>query len=431
MKKIIYLILFFNLAVYAGDHLAFKTIDNSHLYTDTKLQNTIDLGRTRSQDGVSVCYALTIAKRLEHLCKQTVSCDLDGKEVSTLHLQSLNDGGIEHYADGGSDYTFLKKIGHSPNKRHSFVQESCAPFDQTLVRSNEIFGIEELKKIYDKALECVSCEHDMLAKEISSKLPKLKRETSEILNLLKNLRDKDFKTFANDILIQNNCYSTSNKIEIPRFRYRDLSHSELENQAGVMKNIFMLIDKNIPPQLNICTSDLEKGKRECGRHGIIVTGYRKRCAKNGACKFEVRVQNSWGQSWQTQFNNGWVDAEMLTKHVFGYYEEKNGRRTFIKDEVNYSDKMTWFEPLETAYLSNPRDRDTGTSTKVDFKKQESHRTLTLINDKAKNEVKDDDEEEKTRPLWFACTKPGEQFQGTDNLGDVSRFKADGYTCRQL
>ncbi|UOF00834.1 C1 family peptidase [Bdellovibrio reynosensis] len=52
---------------------------------------------------------------------------------------------------------------------------------------------------------------------------------------------------------------------------------------------------------------------ECkGLHSLVITGYREQCTKdNSQCRQVVRVQNSWGEEWQRENNDGWVDAETL------------------------------------------------------------------------------------------------------------------------
>ena len=50
----------------------------------------------------------------------------------------------------------------------------------------------------------------------------------------------------------------------------------------------------------------------CGTHEIIISGFKKTCTSSGKCIDQLKVHNSWGQSWQNQYtNSGWINADNL------------------------------------------------------------------------------------------------------------------------
>ncbi|MBD8081304.1 hypothetical protein [Chryseobacterium caseinilyticum] len=52
-------------------------------------------------------------------------------------------------------------------------------------------------------------------------------------------------------------------------------------------------------------------------HSLVISGYKKVCEsdKNTNCKDVFKLHNSWGAEWQKVNNDGWVDADALTKNT--------------------------------------------------------------------------------------------------------------------
>ncbi|WP_156668102.1 hypothetical protein [Rhizobium bangladeshense] len=52
-------------------------------------------------------------------------------------------------------------------------------------------------------------------------------------------------------------------------------------------------------------------------HAVVIEGYARVCTTNSAdCVDSVKVRNSWGDNWQKQNNDGWIDAKTLLDSTF-------------------------------------------------------------------------------------------------------------------
>jgi hypothetical protein len=88
--------------------------------------------------------------------------------------------------------------------------------------------------------------------------------------------------------------------------------------------------KEVPPKPVLtplmCTRWI--GPNKChadGGHSMVISGYKKVCEKNNPseCKELFKIHNSWGESWQKENNDGWVDANIYTNSIL---KDKTGIR---------------------------------------------------------------------------------------------------------
>lgn len=363
------LLFVFSGALHAREYLAYKEFiapEGAQL----KSHIVVNLGRTRSQDGIGNCFAFSLSKRLEHLCSLSSTCDLDGDEISPLYIQSLVKKGIASYDPyGASTKKVLELLGHTPEKELQLVKESCAPYDQVVYKryiednkgqrtssyyQNQYEGILFLEQAYkkikneEKSELCIDCSVKTV-NDIKQSLTSLKIKNSELLSLIKEIETFDERKFVSKILISNDCYQDKNMLKLPRFKYGSYGAASINNNIKEMqKKIEMLLAQSITPELLHCSGALDgQSKRHCGSHAVIIQGQRKWCNKQ-VCSIEYKLKNSWGMDWQEVNNDGWVDAQTLLLYSLN---KPDGEDKLIP-LPKYGNTLNWVE------LSQPELKNT-------------------------------------------------------------------------
>jgi hypothetical protein len=169
--------------------------------------------------------------------------------------------------------------------------------------------IRRLELVYEKnkkmeasaCLDCVKKElHESLGVEVTTSSAKiaLRQDTFDRFlfhTTIGNSKCNDFLSLPSD--------------QLPYFQSYPAKGQTLSYQQKVqhLKNI---VKGGRPANLSgLC---LIQGETKCeGSHSVAVTGYRKQCTPKGDCREVLRIQNSWGEEWQKQYNDGWVDAKTL------------------------------------------------------------------------------------------------------------------------
>jgi len=100
--------------------------------------------------------------------------------------------------------------------------------------------------------------------------------------------------------------------------------AEPTNYEGLLNKIKSKLIQEFPVILSFCAREIydaeeykadfyEKKYSYCSGegHAVVVHGYKQICDSKNVCRDTLRIQNSWGQSWQDHNSNGWVDAQTL------------------------------------------------------------------------------------------------------------------------
>lgn len=89
-------------------------------------------------------------------------------------------------------------------------------------------------------------------------------------------------------------------------------------KSEVFWRIKQLIDSGYPVLINaVCLGGLGDNGRCDKRHSVVIDGYQQTCKTNNfdVCRFELHLHNCWGEEWQTQTNDGWIDAANFIEHL--------------------------------------------------------------------------------------------------------------------
>lgn len=306
----------------------------------------------RSQDGLGVCYSCAAAALIENYnCehqspKQDCTKLTDDQRPSMLDLSrfSVAPNLIKNQSDpNGYDRQISERPGNYASyiieniaRAHMVARESCAPFAAFVnkISSSEEFKSDE-KKIwtdlhaaYDhyqaKKKECSDCaKSDATVTAETDKwhdnygLATSKEEELAAFNA------ETYEEFLSQFLVPKEC-------RMPGKQYRfDPSNLTIKNWPLATKEsdythaidtLKKALINNHPVALDVCLLNNPNAKciqqqsrgeaEEEGGHSLTITGYKKLCNSKG-CKECIKVQNCWGQGWQEQNADGWVDAKVL------------------------------------------------------------------------------------------------------------------------
>ncbi|WP_415063179.1 hypothetical protein [Bdellovibrio sp.] len=313
---------------------AFATIDPIYKPDASSTLLAPNMPQVESQDSLGICYGFSSAAVLQqHYCqRKKLDCGkLDPKKkISPLQMAAFStpdkNGSpvdidtYESIANGGSGFaallTAVDLVGFGR-------ADSCYPFDQFVSRYGDDPRVtaalfEKLRVQFNQnkteGTTCIECLSQNLLKDFQMKIENSKLEEA--------LGKHDFEHFLFSIFLKNrisdpvekDCTdlikfsSTATVKMFPDEKDKVATQSEL---IGVMKEI--LKNGRAIELDGIC---LQKSNGKCtGAHTVAIAGYRKACKANGECRESFKVHNSWGQSWQKEYDDGWVDAQTLLKET--------------------------------------------------------------------------------------------------------------------
>ena len=134
--------------------------------------------------------------------------------------------------------------------------------------------------------------------------------------LARALGMKSFPEFLYSIVFPDECGNFIRPPKKPTVGYFP-EEGQIASLKQLGDKIEEILETDRPIQIGrICTGGLLKN--ECkGIHTLVISGYKTICAKEQPelCRKLYKVQNTWGQAWQDQNNDGWVDAENLLKNI--------------------------------------------------------------------------------------------------------------------
>ncbi|WP_413584662.1 hypothetical protein [Bdellovibrio sp. HCB274] len=324
----------------------FKTLDPQQYKVDQKSQIEIDnVPPLLSQDTLGVCYAVAASTLLT--AENCRSLKKDCKSISSD--QVFSPLGLAHWGrpeeDGSKKASQSSKDAVDPYGGNIAItlwelveggsvspSEQCLSLDKILSRiggaqeASEIqLGIwKKMKALYDKSKslpkDCDECLSDFYATA--------KTEIEENLNLnlsndamLKAFGKKTYAEFFDRILISPECNKLSKALSVEftdkiesKYYPEGQKIGNYKESIGLIKRV---LNEKRPLGLgNICL-DAKPSKKKCeNMHAVVIAGYRKTCNSKGSCVDSIKILNSWGKSWQSKNDDGWVDAKTVLDRTF-------------------------------------------------------------------------------------------------------------------
>lgn len=137
--------------------------------------------------------------------------------------------------------------------------------------------------------------------------------------------EKTYSSFLDRLAVPEKCWDRKHQVKFrkkpelgifPGYINNDIKRPAPTTAKKMSDHIQQLVDKKIPVLLSFCLDGtLPPASENCKNgHAVVISGSRQVC-KGSDCKISFRVQSSWGQSWQDQNDDGWVDGEELIRRT--------------------------------------------------------------------------------------------------------------------
>lgn len=295
----------------------------------------INMPPVRSQDSIGLCYSFVSSGLLDkYQCvKNRKDCrNINQSErVSVLALaQGFDDkdNPLKSIKVGGLPYSALVNLlysysGAAPN----IAKESCAPFDSIVNKYSDADKTQDktfkwledvFNKVKSKEINCIDC----VANEVQALFPGLMDKN----RVVKSFSKPDFGQFLFSLAVPDRCMKIENQIIFPDDLQVEVYPDEAQKtatSAQIKTKIIEILKIGKPLALNGICMDQKKEIPDIlncqSYHAVVVTGYSTKCSPKGKCHEAFKVLNSWGESWQRAYSDGWVLADQLTGRVGGVF----------------------------------------------------------------------------------------------------------------
>lgn len=336
--------------------------------TPSRIYEVTNLGATKSQDGVGICYGFSSTVLLENFrCRNLkISCYDVNNQLSVLDVTSYYKAGKRSLTEGGFTKEVLQNVADGDRK---IIKESCLNYSQILAKDIDIDPKDQIamltasqnqKNGWDRLAlawksmreknsskktdkDCVHC----LAVDIKNNMQSLKTSVDQIENALKTA--KSAEEFIYKSILPKECLNEENMHKVPPFEIKSYPPSNSKYTAkDLAAKAEQVLLNNIPMELSFCTAST-KDNSPCPDgegHSIALVGIRKNCSeKTKTCKNYVRVRNSYGWDWQKYNNQGWVELDSLMEAAFKFNTQYGNQFTWLQEPGRELEKKTLLDPL--------------------------------------------------------------------------------------
>lgn len=317
----------------------------------------------RSQDGGETCIDFCKATLIQYrYCKEQnkqencKSLNENGMDlVSPIHIRSLsspnpnpNDRTLPQHsiAPLNSSHPTIWDFDHfNALRKKSFLSDSCFPYDQFVSHEDINSNSEALKKFYfeleqrfiaikeeykDKKVteadfvgNCQKCD------EIREQIVKTFPVKPDHLTIASALNQKSFEEFLQIAKLglrdpskadatKNHCKS----IKLKEAAYLNPFPGPIDNATTTKRQAVAEAKKQLklrkePIRMDNICMDRWVSDNSCGAHCMLITGYKTVRSKTNPNekKVLIRMLNSWGEGWQKDHNDGWIDEDKLMSNL--------------------------------------------------------------------------------------------------------------------
>lgn len=294
----------------------------------------------RSQDGVGLCYAFSAAQLLNHhyCAEKGLDCSKEENQLSVLEVSAYYEYYTRSIAEGGRAGDILSNF--SAKRKNGLYTEKCLPFEKLAHQSPSIRGdrqgeaYRKLRGIF--AMEPAKLDYEQQlchAREIKEILPLSK----DLDGIIEAYNSHTIEQFVYNVTAKDECLEQGGKVDIPQYHTQSYPpRGTKPTVKDTIEHLEKVLLNDIPVSMSICSYDscdpsdpascgvIENNcasndfrcqkytvaEGRCGGHAITITGIKEVCGSRG-CKTLLKVHNSYGQSWQDQNNDGWLEAEPL------------------------------------------------------------------------------------------------------------------------
>jgi hypothetical protein len=323
-----------------------------------------NISPVKDQGNVGICYGESSALILEQFRCESLKLDCLNSEniINSFDVASYSfekgTGALAREVDtlqeSGYLFDLLKNIESS---NHLIAKESCAPFssitkhklvsiwgqETDLAKAGWNYLISKWKEYKNQIKEkSKSIDIDLaycLAKEVKEAMPMMvanQKQLADAFTTSWNLSNFIYKS-----LLPIECLDPKNMLTIPSFKVESFpTKDDHENKSvtALEKKIEELIHANIPVVIQICIAQKDDYYNCLPRlssklnyaHSTTIVGIKEICTiSNTNCRKMVKIQNSLGEKWQNDHDDGWVELSSIA---------------FAAKKRSTSDNITWIVP---------------------------------------------------------------------------------------
>ena len=301
-----------------------------------------------SQDSIGLCYSHAAAQIFNyHNCRlRKIDCSQlpDSERASALAMARYTARDVpDDEVIFASSYKGIYEGGYAGRTLAvaslvvgSVPSEQCASLDRALGKLNNSEDIKKaqsnaLKKLKDiyknskaidkKCTTCLATHADSAQKEIEQNF-NVKTSNEK---LLKAFAEDSYEKFFDELMIPTECLRTKNSVFFEgheKMDYQYYPKGKKSNYEESKNKIIEVLSQGNPLLLeSVCLDETATSKCQ-DSHTVVVTGFRRVCNQSKKRCFDaIRIQNSWGKSWQDEYDGGWVEAKNLlnaTKYEEGH-----------------------------------------------------------------------------------------------------------------
>lgn len=327
MKGVLFVLLsLLACSCFAESYPALSPMPKQYLKTSGEVIEAQNMPEARSQGGLPVCYGITAWYAfMQFQCKQSGA---DCKSLSADQIpSSIMIGAL------GVDKELHEKYGRTYNKvvpysigggalnslsnlsgEDELWVESCFPLERMIQKfggnNRKMYNAFEALRtqFFDKNKSegkiCMTCLLDTLRNDFDL--------NSDQTTAQQALDENVFDKFLFDLFVK----GCKKKVSIGEFSLGGWPNmSETRSYEGFISRLTGLLKRNTPVLADICLDQKNVRSEQCkSGHAVVIAGYRKVC--NGSkCTDYLKVINSWGESWQKQNSDGWVDGRNLYEYM--------------------------------------------------------------------------------------------------------------------
>jgi len=302
---------------------------NPYILVDRKVSYSVknkkiveNMTAIRDQNGAGNCYGFSATYLIDqyYCSQQYIKPDLrakcqNGEPIfSSLYVSSL-DANNKSIVEGGHSNVILGRLLNNL----PLVTEECAPYYRYADFLYQ-YRIPDSQNPYEKAREAYnkgvsfsgSCTPEF-AKGVASVLGNFETGVEQISIMSRSI---PFEEFLYKAFVPEKCFDSNMQVFIGKVDFDGKDAYEFKN-SGVVKldliidQVRKLINDNKPVIYNYRHENQERPE-ESGLHAIVISGIKEVCyASARGCVTMFKLQNSWGQDWQSRNDDGWVEAKPL------------------------------------------------------------------------------------------------------------------------
>lgn len=294
------------------------------------------MGPIKSQDNLGFCYAFAGVSLLEqYSCRmKSKSCDLKDKGGLSVS-DALAQNGVFHEGSFGScdmrgqfmSSTHFSETGDTERLLENVSKTGLCP-SRSAPYISEFFPDGSASRVWNKIADFFSSQRGnarsvgavcLAATDVVKNLsPKISSEG--LVDLLSNMVEKistatSASDYLKEVMVSKSC--EANKVDLPPYKVRRLKTRDFGGAAShteIGQAVINQLQNGGAVELDIDAGrafpDMHQGPGHW--HAVTVVGNKM---VNGKCYFKLR--NSWGEQWQKDHNDGWLDAEQLTSVAVG------------------------------------------------------------------------------------------------------------------